>query len=230
MPVTSFFDMSLESREDNFMLAGIPPALRAAFSHSSLSQTSGERANKASISSRVFPVTVDNSQCYAIRRAVKRGMGLTLGAQEVDVGCSEEAAQQGPDEDPGSDSVDAGATSKDHDESREPFTCSSKTASNVTVFQWRDLRTVHPAGTEPAESKYDLVKNNDCDSSPVCTDRRFTSRQCCEDHIDEHADTTSKSRPENNSVSMLNFRKVGSLLQILTRSSWHDDRPSQCTK
>lgn len=143
------------------------PALRAAMSRSSLSRTSGERANKASISSRVFPVAIDSSQHHVMWHAIREGVELTLRAQEVDVGCGEEAAQQGPDENLGADSVDTSTTTKDHDESGEPFTCSSETASDVTVLQWCDFRTVDPAGAEPAEGEDNLVENDYGDSTPV---------------------------------------------------------------
>lgn len=122
-------------------------------------------------------------------------VGLTLRAQEVDVGGSEEAAQQGPDEDLGADSVDTGATTEDHDESGEPFTSSSETASNVTVLQWCNLGTIDPAGAKPTEGEDDLVKNNDGDSTPIRAGGLLVGWEGCEDHVDEHADTTSKGRP-----------------------------------
>jgi hypothetical protein len=110
---------------------------------------------------------------------IGENVGLTLRAQEVDIGCSEETAQQGPDENLGTDSIDTSTTAEDHDEGWEPFSCSSETASNVTVLEWRNLRTIDPAGTEPAEGKDDFVKNYDSDSSPVWSGRRLVGGQCC---------------------------------------------------
>jgi hypothetical protein len=65
----------------------------------------------------------------------------------------------------------------------------------VTVLEGRNLRTIDPAGTQPAESKDDFVKNDDCDRSPVRSDRGFVRRQCGENNVDDHANTASKSRP-----------------------------------
>lgn len=125
----------------------------------------------------------------------RRRTRLTLRAQEVDVGGSEEAAQQGPDEDLGADGVDTSATAEDHDEGGEPFTCSSETASDVTVLQGCNLRTVDPASTEPTEGKDDLVENDNGDGTPVCTGRLHVGWKGCEDYVDEHTHAAAKGRP-----------------------------------
>jgi hypothetical protein len=117
MPETSIFPMSLDSRGDSFFISSLmPPALRSAISRSNLSRTSEERANKASISSRVFPVAVESSQYRVMQYGIGENVGLTLRAQEVDIGCSEETAQQGPDKNLGTDSIDTSTTAEDHDE------------------------------------------------------------------------------------------------------------------
>lgn len=58
-----------------------------------------------------------------------------LGTVVPDVGSSEETADQRPDEDLGTDGIDASASTENHDPGREPFACGAQAAGNVAVAE-----------------------------------------------------------------------------------------------
>lgn len=68
----------------------------------------------------------------------------SLRAAEPNISRSQEAAHQGPDEDLRANGVNTSAATKDHDPRRQPLAARSKSTSNVSIFERRNLRTVDP--------------------------------------------------------------------------------------
>ena len=136
---------------------------------------------------------------------------LTLRAEEVNVSCSKEAAEQRPDEDLWANGIDASSTSKHHDPGREPFARGTKTAGNVSILQRCNLRSIYPASSKPSKSKDDFVKYDDCCGCPIRPSAGHTGRKSCENNVNEHTDTAAKSRPieeEAQSVRVLNVKRT----------------------